>query len=1012
MLVCTGVGKAQDTTSFYGKMNYVFYYVDKSQITSGILKEYGMDFLNLENYSGTALHDSNFVGLDEWRSLYGSLYSSQINGNAAMPYLDAINAQFAAYSNTSDPIAFTILHYNYNGLRDDALTANLLTVNNDHLYDVPGRSQSPYTSAELFAVAPLRQRMNPGQTEIVFRSDLIWGNTGKTISSISVDIANSGSWQAVTLNTPLDLNYLTEGFHDISIRVIYTDNTTRYGHTKLYLYPGENNAQNRFGPGRSRINTAFIADKAYLGGLAQGDITVQYALNNFSGTIRKPLIVVEGFDPNNEFGFSSFTRGLDINDNNGQFISLNNGLDNLNEYDLVFLNLGNTQDYIQRNAFLLEKVINFVNSVKSTWNGVRQDNVVMGLSMGGLVARYALRDMELNNEAHETRLFISHDTPHWGANVPVGAQLAVQDLASYTILNIGGSFPFFRMRDLFPEAVSAVDIFNSPAARQMLIQRYTISGNNLNAANADHTAFSNELNTMGWPLNCRNITLSNGACNGTKLFPDNSSIFQLSGNRSMSYLGNLWRSAAATAFSSVSWFVLPVANPVVLNIQLPLALFSTKTSLITDYRINAVPTYAGELYRGDIYTKRKILWAITVNTYIIKKRFNAPGGILPLDNAPGGVYSINQFGLDQNAINASLPAFLGASAQMYQSGFCFIPTVSSLAVTNPVQYLHSNLCDITNCITPAEVQASFVPTSNEEHISNTQPGTDWLLELQDPNYSCPKICTQNAISGPSAFCGNQTYSIGNLPAGSTVTWSTTGNVSIVGPATSNSVELVNNSEWTLSGSVIATVHSPCGNATFTKALSSGYWIEIFDVPSGPYCAGQSWMAYASSSMDDYYWEVAGGTIISGQGTPYLSFQIDQAYWPDPYYSNTFGLYLVVKDGCGKKVAKGISRPVIYCDPGTGGGVSWLTAYPNPASSQVNVAFKDSGPATSGLRKQPGTPAVYDVKLLDHTGKVLRAKMRVSGDKASLDTSGLPDGTYFLHVTRGNETAKMQVIVKH
>ena len=72
-------------------MNYVFHYVNKNQIATGLLRDYGIEFLNLDNYTGAVLHDSNFVSLDEWRMLYTSLYSSQINSNANMLYLDTVN---------------------------------------------------------------------------------------------------------------------------------------------------------------------------------------------------------------------------------------------------------------------------------------------------------------------------------------------------------------------------------------------------------------------------------------------------------------------------------------------------------------------------------------------------------------------------------------------------------------------------------------------------------------------------------------------------------------------------------------------------------------------------------------------------------------------------------------------------------------------------------------------------------------------------------------------------------
>lgn len=170
MILCSTFCFAQtyDTTQYFGKMNYVFQSVNKSQITSGILRDYGMEFLNLDNYTGAVMHDSNFVGLHEWRMLYTGLYSSQIS-SSNMLYLDTVNRLINKYDQTSQSITFAGMYYKYQQLRDDAITANLMTTSNDRLYDVAGRTQSPYLNNELFAIAPIRQAFFTGSNSIIFR---------------------------------------------------------------------------------------------------------------------------------------------------------------------------------------------------------------------------------------------------------------------------------------------------------------------------------------------------------------------------------------------------------------------------------------------------------------------------------------------------------------------------------------------------------------------------------------------------------------------------------------------------------------------------------------------------------------------------------------------------------------------------------------------------------------------------------------------------------------------------
>lgn len=75
--------------------------------------------------------------------------------------------------------------------------------------------------------------------------------------------------------------------------------------------------------------------------------------------------------------------------------------------------------YSSKNSFALEAVIAWVNSVKIAQKKML---TVLGQSMGGAVARYALADMEQSSLDHKTMPFVSHDAPQQGANIPVSVQ--------------------------------------------------------------------------------------------------------------------------------------------------------------------------------------------------------------------------------------------------------------------------------------------------------------------------------------------------------------------------------------------------------------------------------------------------------------------------------------------------------------------------------------------------------------------------------------------------------------
>lgn len=51
-----------DTTQYYGKMNWIYYNINTSLVTTGLLRDYGIDFLNLDNYTGSTLNDHFVAG--------------------------------------------------------------------------------------------------------------------------------------------------------------------------------------------------------------------------------------------------------------------------------------------------------------------------------------------------------------------------------------------------------------------------------------------------------------------------------------------------------------------------------------------------------------------------------------------------------------------------------------------------------------------------------------------------------------------------------------------------------------------------------------------------------------------------------------------------------------------------------------------------------------------------------------------------------------------------------------
>lgn len=218
--------------------------------------------------------------------------------------------------------------------------------------------------------------------------------------------------------------------------------------------------------------------------------------------LNKPMILVEGFDPTNSNTINPTSQYFDIYKSFNKYPSyfLNDLHDE--EIDIIVLNFTDGGDYIQKNAMLLVELIQQVNASKPN----DEPLVVMGYSMGGLVARYALAYMEEHNMNHETKLYVSLDSPHKGAHVPLSIQALVSTFEN-TIFATNQDFQnLLKMRD-------------APAAKQMLKYRLddatTPSGEM--EISQDHLNFLEEMETLndchGFPTQCRNIAVSYGSWN-------------------------------------------------------------------------------------------------------------------------------------------------------------------------------------------------------------------------------------------------------------------------------------------------------------------------------------------------------------------------------------------------------------------------------------------------------------------------------------------------------------------
>lgn len=233
--------------------------------------------------------------------------------------------------------------------------------------------------------------------------------------------------------------------------------------------------------------------------------------------LRRPYVVVEGFEADavvrgkpsevpgdlasgfGQLNWTAFSSGVG-QDNQRYLIPLVDYLDSIRRdgYDLIFVDFQTNRADIRSNARALVSILEQIKSRMTMANDLASIEC-LGISMGGLIARTALREMENHGCCHGVTLFTTFATPHRGANIPLGSQYTLIDLANR--FNISGS------TDLIADLLNHV--LQSPAARQMLVYHHDTT------AHVAHLQWLNYLDQLGMPRQSRNMAVTNGSVSGS-----------------------------------------------------------------------------------------------------------------------------------------------------------------------------------------------------------------------------------------------------------------------------------------------------------------------------------------------------------------------------------------------------------------------------------------------------------------------------------------------------------------
>lgn len=451
------------------RLDDLFSDLDRSAIPTGILYSPILSFVEAAAYDGTAAAPPATAQV--WRQLYVQLERSFLEATT-LPSPDAVRAT-ARQRGDDGTIPLGVLYFRYQAVTRSALEQGLLRLEDGVVRDVPGRTASPYVERTAFAAAALDDAVYAGQpTAFRLDRDLYLSNQGAP-QYITVDFGDGAGPRPLVFGEAVTVRYAAPGQKQATVSAHYADGTVLQAAFTVEVQRG--------GRQPDFFWENQVADLAYAGDVAGYNAYV--FLGDGHTEISKPILFAEGFDMLNDIEWQDIL----------EIISEEGLADDLlaNGFDLIILDFDDATTYIQRNAFALVHLIERVIAERVGTEPL----VVSGGSMGGLVWRYALAWMEANGRDHETRLAVSFDSPHQGANIPLGDQFWVEFFAAHN-----------------DDAVRFLEGMDSPAAQQQLYYHHTsIPDPSLNGLR--QTLFA-ELAALGNYPAIRKVAIANGSGSG------------------------------------------------------------------------------------------------------------------------------------------------------------------------------------------------------------------------------------------------------------------------------------------------------------------------------------------------------------------------------------------------------------------------------------------------------------------------------------------------------------------
>ncbi len=1059
--------------------------LDKSavQIPSGILLDYSLNPFNDSCFN--SLVSSRIDTIQDGGLFFTAcniLKSAVVNSNGnSIPNSDSVYVNAARYMRNNGAIPLLFLYTTFQKINSSSYSQNLLTITPDsiRLKDVPGRSASPYKNGLFFAFAPFQTTITQFNTINFTLPSQFWMMPG--ITSVQIDFGDGGGFRTLNQNGSISIYYSTPGTYCAVAKIntsnglltakcnivykrpsSYIKGDTVWNISVAPLYTSITDYINKGGvtfAANMKTNSANSIQPLGSGAgpsCSDGNVFDQIncdinpgatvtILNGCDRVFDKPIIIVEGFDPSNSTSASTLQDQFDYR--TGSTPGFVTSMRNLG-YDFVFVVFTKNHDFIENNAMVLEQVILKVNQFKTGTN----KNTVIGYSMGGLIARYALRDMEVKTISHNVQNYFSYDAPQQGANVPIGMQCLFNEL----LMDAPALKYVSQLSNLY-------NAFGSPAAQEMLVTYADYSNGRLNSAGVSlvRTIFAQRLLSLGYPQLTKNYGISNGRGNnssGTKNAGNGVQWNNLVQGSQIFQGGAEWY---VDNFKATVYAANTTSQDKVLQYNFsgfkPIKIFGIPASYWQIHgvgiKIKAANSY-DEAPGGYETTQSQFVYNLNSKTTI---NLWTNGFSISFYNSGGANTATNSGHFGHNFIPVTSALDLQnqsyGSANNFQSANMFYNIDAN--ILNPGVYTGNTLStpslspfiavltSTSDCAGGTCNSLTYDPTLSVNGYNNPlSEGNNWnlwheaSLSSQTTLFLLRKILNTNtfpacttsnslcvasgtiSISGPTGFCTTATYTLLNSYAayGSTITWSfpngTTSIVSGQGTPTVNVTKIGDYSEV-----ATVTLTNSCGTSTYTKNIVVGSPNNL----TGTYSTNTATLPIQTVNFvpvgniyGQFTWPSVSNISITHSGSGTWNYSTMSTF---SFYLNSGQQMVLTFNGTGTCGPVTVTRPFIQSSMG---GFS-ITATPNPTVNNLIVNINPTNTIDSSSTNKKiqslsvqSTSPITTLSLYSMNSTTLIKQWNYHEAESlhyNLNIAGLKSGIYILKVDRNNISKTIEIMVK-